>query len=581
MLRPSVVLITMVLYVLLCTGCTTAADRNGRGEATVTSTLAGKLRQLPPVPPPPWTTLQADWTFALGTPREGLDAPLSSLPGRRQPVKLPHRLLEPDTPFWYAAEAEVPGDAVFSIAADDGAHLFVDGVRIPMERGAFAVPGAPRRAHIVVRAVNKAMTGGLDRIQWAPRADFDRYLRESDLRSRLDALVRKIGLMPAATAEQEAAVRDAVQRGASRETVEAAERALSSSPVVIVGPYLQAASSRAVSIVWETDLACAASVTWGEGSAPTRTADAGSDGTLHVARLSSLSPGAEYAYTIGSGSALSPRYTFRTLPEGDAVDFAAWADAQTRWDVLSAHVRNMQKLPLAFTVSVGDAVERGYMKEPWMGLFETLRPISSRVPTFLVGGNHEYDGCFEDLRCPYLERYGRTLPTPHHFAWTAGNARFLALDPNPYFPTDVPEDSEQRSWFLRELRSGAWKQATWRFLFIHQPPYSQGWTDYHGDLPIRAMLDPLIEEHGIDFVVSGHTHDYERLTKTYGEQKVHYIIAGGAGGGLEKGSLSAEPVMDKVIRLHHFVHFHVEGDRVVVDVIGADGKMLDSLEAVK
>jgi hypothetical protein len=573
--------LVLLLIVMACmAGCANLNDEGREEKATVETTLTNELRRLPPVRPPAWTPLKAEWTFALGTPREGLDAPLSLLPEKRERVSIPHRLLEPDTPFWYVADVDIPGDAVFAVFADDGAHLFVDGARIPMERGAFNVPGPARRARIVVRAINKAMEGGLSGVRVTARADYERSLDESDIRARLDALVGKASLMPALAPEQVEAVRGAL-RAADQESVDAAEKALSAFPVVVVGPYLQSASTHGVSVVWETDVPCAASVAWGDGSAQSAHVEATSDGTLHVARLEPLRPGAEYGYTIASGPSVSERFTFRALPEGDAVDFTAWADAQNTWDVFAANVATMGKLPLSFTVSVGDAVERGSLKEPWMGLFKALQPMAPRVPTMLVGGNHEYDECFEDMRCPFFERYGRTLPAPQYYAWTAGNARFVALDPNPYFPTDIPEGSAQRAWLMRELESDAWKQAGWRFIFIHQPPYSQGWTDYHGDPPIRALLESVAEKYGVDFVVSGHTHDYERLTRSYGKQKVHYVIVGGAGSGLERGPLSAEPVMDTVIRKHHVAHFHVEGNRVVLRVIGVNGEVLDSLVAVK
>jgi hypothetical protein len=573
-------LVLLLITMACAAGCANLNVEGRKEKAAVETMLTKELHGLPPVRPPAWTPLKAEWTFALGTPSEGLDAPLSLLPGKRERVAIPHRLLEPDTPFWYVADADISGEAVLSIFADDGAHLFVDGARIPMERGAFFVPGPARRVHLVVRAINKAMHGGLNGVRVTARTDYERYLAESDTRARLGALVRKVGLMKAPAPEQVGAVRDAL-RAADQDSVDAAERALSAFPVVVAGPYLQSASPHAVSVVWETDVPCAASVAWDDGSAQPARVEATSDGTLHVARLEPLRPGAEYGYTIACGASASERFTFRALPEGNEVDFTAWADAQNEWDVLAAHVAAMRKLPLAFTVSVGDAVESGSLKEPWMGLFKALQPMAPRVPTMLVGGNHEYDECFEDLRCPFLEHYGRTLPAPQYYAWTAGNARFVALDPNPYFPTDIPEGSAQRAWLMRELESDAWRQAAWRFILIHQPPYSQGWTDYHGDPPIRALLESIAERHGVDFVVSGHTHDYERLTKSYGKQTVHYVIVGGAGGGLERGPLSAEPVMDTVIRKHHFAHFHVEGNRVVLRVIGVNGEVLDSLEAVK
>jgi hypothetical protein len=162
-----------------------------------------------------------------------------------------------------------------------------------------------------------------------------------------------------------------------------------------------------------------------------------------------------------------------------------------------------------------------------------------------------------------------------------GNARFIALDPNEHFPTGIPTGSAQHRWLMQELASDAWKKATWHFIFLHQPPFSQGWPEYHGDLPIRELLEPLIELHRIDFIVAGHTHDYERWTRIYGTQKVHFLIVGGAGGGLEDEPMSAEPVMDKVIRRHHFGLFQIDGQRVIFEAVATDTRVLDRFEATK
>jgi hypothetical protein len=250
-------------------------------------------------------------------------------------------------------------------------------------------------------------------------------------------------------------------------------------------------------------------------------------------------------------------------------------------DVFHQNVNAMSRLPIAFTVGTGDLVEQGNHKTPWVRFFESLKPLAPHVPVMLVGGNHDYDGCFEDLHWVYFERYARNQPRPQYFAWTAGNARFVALDPNEHYPTGIPAGSEQHRWLMRELESPEWQRADWHFIFLHQPPFSQGWAEYHGDLPIRALFEPLIEKYKIDFIVVGHTHDYERWTRSYGRQKVHFLIVGGAGGGLEDEPMSAEPVMDKVIRRHHFGLFRIDGRRVIFEVIATDTRILDRLEATR
>jgi hypothetical protein len=560
--------------------------RDRVGEPLATAALVHDFKALTPVHPPDWKPLEAKWAFALGDPAEGLNAPLSRLPERREPVTLPQRTLHPDTPYWYVADVDIPAPSVLDIDADDGAQVYVNGKRIPIHGDCFVVPASAAKTHLVVRVLNKAVYGGLEAVRISPEADYERYRQESERRVRLAALVRKTRLLLEPTSEQVNDAVKAVQDG-SEASLTAAEKRLSGFPLTVAGPYLQDAATDRVSIVWETDVPSAASAEWGEGYALTRKVDARSEGNLHIVELTNLKPDSAYTYRVQSGPVASRQFTFRTLPAQGPFEFTVWSDSHANEkpvgnnDVFRQNVAAMRRLPLAFTVGTGDLVEGGNHRGPWLSLFDTLTPLACEVPAMLVGGNHDYDGLFEDLHPIWFEHYARSRPKAQYFAWTAGNARFVALDPNMYFPTGIPEGSEERRWLLTEVESPEWKRATWHFVFLHQPPYSQGWADYHGDLPIRELLDPLIEKYSIDFIVAGHTHDYERWTKTYGRQKVHLLIVGGAGGGLEGEEMSSEPVMDKVIRRHHFGHFRIDGNKVTFEAVATDTRVLDRLEVTK
>ncbi len=131
------------------------------------------------------------------------------------------------------------------------------------------------------------------------------------------------------------------------------------------------------------------------------------------------------------------------------------------------------------------------------------------------------------------------------------------------------------------MASDAWREADWRFLMLHQPPYSQGWPGYQGDGFIRALVDTLAEDRRIDVVLSGHSHNYERLTRTYGGQQTHFFVLGGAGGGLEPPESSPLPEMDRVIKAHHVARFQVTPEQVDVTVLGVDGGVLDRISLTR
>jgi hypothetical protein len=82
-------------------------------------------------------------------------------------------------------------------------------------------------------------------------------------------------------------------------------------------------------------------------------------------------------------------------------------------------------------------------------------------------------------------------------------------------------------------------------------------------------------------VISGHTHDYERLTKQFGNQKTTFLIVGGGGGSLEPVESSTEPKMDKVIKKHHFGRFMIDGNKLEFRAMSAGGETIDSYNVKK
>ncbi|MCB0572163.1 MAG: metallophosphoesterase, partial [Phaeodactylibacter sp.] len=252
--------------------------------------------------------------------------------------------------------------------------------------------------------------------------------------------------------------------------------------------------------------------------------------------------------------------------------FTAWGDSQGGWRVFREHNRQMAQSHPHFTIGLGDLVDDGVNTWQWRAMLHCLQPLASQSPVYFIPGNHDYDGYYDSL---YSANYHRYSAWPNYYSWVYGNAIFLALDPNQNFPLGI--DSTQEHWLETVIQSEPWRNARWRFVLLHQPPYAQGWPGYHGDGFIRQLADSLAEPAGIDFVLSGHCHDFERLTKNYGRQQTHFIVLGGAGGSLEPPESSDAPVMDKVVKDYHYGQFRVGHEKVSFQAIGLDGQLLDDI----
>lgn len=273
----------------------------------------------------------------------------------------------------------------------------------------------------------------------------------------------------------------------------------------------------------------------------------------------------------------------RSLPTEGAFSFTVWSDSHlpAGTTAFQTILTAMTQHTAAFSVGVGDTVSHGSDPEVWRQFTELFSDYAAETPLFLLPGNHDYDGCYDDLIPRLYRQHARTATGAGYFSWTCGNAFFLALDPNDSFPIGFSKNGAQVRWFQEQLASDACRNAKWRFLFVHQPPYSQTWPGYAGDACVREIVEEMNAAVGVDFVVSGHTHAYERLIQTRGDRSIHYLILGGAGGGLEDGQVNDSPRMDIYALRHHYGLFTVEPDRIRFEAITPDGTLLDRIEAKK
>src|SRR6185436_11897430 len=106
---------------------------------------------------------------------------------------------------------------------------------------------------------------------------------------------------------------------------------------------------------------------------------------------------------------------------------------------------------------------------------------------------------------------------------------FVSLDTETAF-LDTARRQVQVDWLQADLASTTQE---WKVVYFHRPPYSTGF-EHGSDLTIRAVFAPIFEQNGVQLVLSGHDHDYERTQpmKTSTDPSatpVTYIVSGGGG----------------------------------------------------
>ncbi|HMA38345.1 MAG TPA: metallophosphoesterase, partial [Chloroflexia bacterium] len=305
-------------------------------------------------------------------------------------------------------------------------------------------------------------------------------------------------------------------------------------------------------------------------------------GTDHVLRLTGLRPGTGYSYILlADGGALAPDAVFHTAPPPGAATpfrFLVWGDSGCGCPPQLAVAAQMAQTHPDLLLHTGDMIyENGEAALYDPRFFSPYSPTLATAPIYPAVGNHDD---LTNQGDPWLQTF--FLPgdpgthTTRYYAFNYGNAHFIALDSEEAFdPT-----SAQYSWLLADLASPAAQTATWRFAFFHQPPYSSGYG--HGSsYMLRETWSPLFERYGVDVVFSGHEHNYERTTprRDYtavgGTHPVVYIVTGGGGQQLYNvGHQSWTAYADMI---YHFVQVQVDGPRLTLEAISADGQVVDQL----
>jgi hypothetical protein len=281
------------------------------------------------------------------------------------------------------------------------------------------------------------------------------------------------------------------------------------------------------------------------------------------AHVDGLAPDTVYCYTVwAGGDRLSAPNGFRTAPAPDdprTVRFLAFGDSGGGGTDQLALLEQMYTVPYDLMVHTGDiAYDSGTITAFDDNVFGVYAELFSSIPLFPAAGNHEYD----TMRgAPFREVFalpGDSGEKWYSFDW--GRVHFVALDTEADYKT-------QAEWLDADLAAS---KLPWKVVYLHRPPYSSG---THGsDTGLRTVLAPVLQRHGVQLVLAGHDHNYERMTP---QQGITYVVTGGGGIGTRSvGRSSFTAVSQQVI---HFVYVEVAIDELILHAIDGTGVEFDSV----
>ena len=355
----------------------------------------------------------------------------------------------------------------------------------------------------------------------------------------------------------------------------------------------------------------------------------------YEARLFGFDPETKYYYAVYDGNKrLTPQdesYSFVTPPPiGSRKPVRFWAlgdggtGRQEQKDVFNAmlEVNRRENHPLDFWLHLGDmAYGTGRDMEFQSRFFESYETALRGFVCWPTMGNHEgFNSKGQQQTGPYYDAYvmprraevgGLASGTEAYYSFNWANIHFVCLDSHDM---DRKPDKPMAKWLKADLEKA---KADWIIAFWHHPPYTKGSHDSDKEKDLQEMkqhIMPICESGGVDLVLAGHSHIYERsmlIDGVYGvtnspaennvlddgdgdpdgdgayrkSEGIHphqgtvAIVTGNAGASISrKGTI---PIMKRTMTEFGSVLIDVNGDTLVGRMVNRSGKTRDLFSLVK
>ena len=388
-------------------------------------------------------------------------------------------------------------------------------------------------------------------------------------------------------------------------------------------PYVQSVTQKSAIIAWRTASGVLGTVRYGIDSAnlifnKTETVTT----TNHALLLNNLQENTKYYYAIYSGTTKLTSEYFFTAKDSTNNDFSFLQYGDCGYNnAIQKQVGALMEADAAeFAVVCGDVDQGGvpHISEDEGGdnydeiFFDVYNDgvnakMLSRECHYTAIGNHdyyanngaEYDNSF------YLP-HNNAENSERYYSFTWGDAKFIALDvitpfDNTTFPlnfasiddrwwTDFRVGSPQYQFLENELKCNDKK---WVFVYFHEGPWTNYWgADYNlpsalggdyyqfkGNLMARNNLVPLFEQYGVDFVLNGHSHLYERGAKN----GVDYVTSGSAGDSNPGGNIlyANHPELSVGILQNAYARYSVNNDSIYLECVNKDNVIIDTYAKTK
>ncbi|GAB3993934.1 hypothetical protein GCM10028807_30430 [Spirosoma daeguense] len=318
--------------------------------------------------------------------------------------------------------------------------------------------------------------------------------------------------------------------------------AFAQEPKITRGPYLQVLTPTSVVVRWQTDQPTTGRIWYGlQANQLTSNLAETQPSTEHNLTLTGLQPSTRYVYAVGYGDkqlGAGPDYYVKTAPvPGDKRpirfwalgDFGAGNDNQKA--VYKAYLDATVNKPADLWVWLGDnAYCCGTEEEYNKYVFSAYPATLPNLPVFMTPGNHDYADGEVNFNLPYYNLFsfpqkgeagGVPSGSKSYFSADYGSVHLISLDSQGRQEGQFrlyDTTTTQVQWLKRDLAAN---KLPWTIVIFHHPPYSKGGRNSDTEEAMRLIrenLTPILERYGVDLVLSGHSHGYERTYRMKGHR---------------------------------------------------------------
>ncbi len=347
-------------------------------------------------------------------------------------------------------------------------------------------------------------------------------------------------------------------------------------------PYLEELAPTGVTISWITRKATTGALRISSVGADDLYFESRRLGRHHSFRIDGLHPDTVHSYqVIINAKSTVDNLHFKTIPlQETECHFFALADSgsgkRPQYRIAARIEEWLNHDPFEFGLHLGDiSYSRTSTPDEDREYFRPYHRILCRVPIWLALGNHDVD-------------YGKTV---NHLAFhrMPGNKRWYSLDYGRIHVTVLDStrwnSTSQREWLERDLRNH--QDVQWKIVVLHHPPYCrpyirEGVLQPGSHIEIRNLWCPLFEQYGVDLVLSGHSHTYQRTRRIRdycpGGKGIVYVIAGGGGERIDTVAeeIDTPGLMEAWLGgRYHFVRLKITNEQLAIMAVDDRGRVFD------